>query len=286
MQKDVSKIAKNARDKIASLAQKSKAVFKDAAQKISVAMNGERPLTAHANAEQENSEKESPEQESASEESAVPKKRGRKAKEKNEGKDGEGYSTFGELCLLSFLAILDFAASLVFIAAIIVAIKPALLRGSVDANLYEFSSFTKKIGDFFMKIEFIKYNGDKNLRMIQAFATGAGLLLFALLKIFILTAAKNGTKKVISVLTLAMTLLACFMLSDKFLLFAIFVLLLYVCFEYSCRFPPALVFIKLALVSICAVILYVAIHFAFEPELRAAAVKIFDALKFPVMAWR
>ena len=71
---------------------------------------------------------------------------------------GKEYSTFGELSLLFFLAILDTIASLVFIAAIVIAIKPALLKGNVNTDTYEFSSVMKQIGNIFLRIEFTKGN--------------------------------------------------------------------------------------------------------------------------------
>lgn len=198
---------------------------------------------------------------------------------------GKEYSTFGELSLLFFLAILDTIASLVFIAAIIIAIKPALIKGSVDPNTYEFSSIMKQIGNVFLRIEFTKYNGNTNLRILQSFTTGIGLIIFTIIKIFILTAARNGTRKAISVLTLAMTLLACFIMSDKFLLFLIFIVLLHIVFEYSCGFPSALVFVKLGIVVAAAIASYIAIHFAFDQELAPALQKILDAIKLPSLRW-
>lgn len=198
---------------------------------------------------------------------------------------GKEYSTFGELSLLFFLAILDTIASLVFIAAIVIAIKPALLRGSVNPNAYEFSSIMKKIGNAFLRIEFTKYNGDNNLRVLQSFTTGIGLIIFTIIKIFILTAARNGTRKAISVLTLAMTLLACFIMPDKFLLFLMFVVLLHIVFEYSCGFPSALVFVKFGFIVAAAIACYIAIHFAFDQELAPALQKILDAIKLPSLRW-
>ena len=78
------------------------------------------------------------------------------------------------------LAILGIIASLVFIAAIVIVIKPALLKGSTDSNTYEFSKFGKKFANVFMRIEFTKFNGDKNLKILQAFFTGLGLIILAL----------------------------------------------------------------------------------------------------------
>lgn len=183
------------------------------------------------------------------------------------------------------LALLGVIASLVFIAAIVIALKPDLLRGETNSNTYEFSRFGKKFANIFMRIEFTKYNSDKNLRIIQAFFTGLGLIIFGVLKIFILLAAKSGTKKIVSALTLAMTYFACFMMSDKFLLFTIFILLLYFTFDYSCGFSTPVVLVKLGIVIISAIIIYVAVHFAIKPNLREAVKDIYEALRLPILRW-
>lgn len=183
------------------------------------------------------------------------------------------------------LAILGVIASLVFIAAIVIVIKPDLLKGSTDSNTYEFSKFEKKFANVFMRIEFTKFNGDKNLKILQAFFTGIGLIIFGALKIAVLLSAKSGSKKAVSILTLAMTYLACFMLSDKFLLFLIFILLLYFTFDYSCGFSTRVILIKLGILVISAIVIYIAVHFGINSDLRDAAQTIYNGLRLPHLRW-
>ncbi|MBO7123108.1 MAG: hypothetical protein J6V90_07505 [Treponema sp.] len=183
------------------------------------------------------------------------------------------------------LAILDIIASLVFVAAIVIAIKPSLLTDAPFDQLYKYTSFAEKIGDTLIKVEAIQDKIPKNTKILQACATGLGLIIFGLLKIVVLLTAKSGSKKIVSALTLAMTYLACFMMSDKFLLFSIFILLLYFTFSYSCGFSTPAVLVKFGVVVVSTIVIYVTVHFAIDPSLPKAAQKIFTALRLPILHW-
>ena len=180
------------------------------------------------------------------------------------------------------LAILGIIASLIFIATIVIAIKPELLAGNAIALEKNYSVIFKKVGNILMKIETTEL---PPITAAQAFFTGLGLIIFGALKIIILVVAKSGTKKAVSALTLAMTYLACFMLSDKFLLFSIFILLLYLTFDYSCGFSTRVVLTKLGVLVVSAIVIYIAVHFAIDPSLPKAAQKIYEALRLPITRW-
>lgn len=194
-------------------------------------------------------------------------------------------SSFKQITLTTFLSILDLVASLVFMVAVVVAIKPSLLTDEISKPLYNYSSFVGKIGDALVKIKITESSLPKNVEVAQHYLVGICLVVFGVLKICVLLAAQSGTKKVISVLTLAMTYLAWFLTGDKFLLFLIFVLLLHIIFEYSCGFSSALIFIKLGFVVLASIAVYVVLHFAFSETLAAKAAEIFDALKLPDLPW-
>lgn len=194
-------------------------------------------------------------------------------------------SSFKQITLTTFLSILDLVASLVFMVAVVVAMKPSLLTDEISEPLYNYSSFVGKIGDALVKIKITESSLPKNVEVAQHYLVGICLVVFGVLKICVLLAAQSGTKKVISVLTLAMTYLAWFLTGDKFLLFLIFVLLLHIIFEYSCGFSSALIFIKLGFVVLASIVVYVVLHFAFSETLAAKAAEIFDALKLPDLPW-
>lgn len=180
------------------------------------------------------------------------------------------------------LAILGVIASLVFVAAIIIAIKPSLLEGKLTAPEASYSTVVKKVGNIILKIETTKTTA---ATAAQMFFVGLGLIIFGAIKALVLLAAKSGTKKIVSALTLAMTYLACFMISDKFLLFSIFILLLYFTFDYSCGFSTRIVLIKLGVIVVSAIVIYVAVHFAIDKSLPQAAQKIYEGLRLPISRW-
>lgn len=194
-------------------------------------------------------------------------------------------SSFREITHVAFLSILDIVASLVFITAIVIAIKPSLLVDNISEKLYGCSYFVERIGETLIKIRIVENYVPKNIAATQHCLIGICLIVFGVLKIYILFAARNGTKKIISVLALAMTYLACFLTGDKFLLFLIFILFLHVIFEYSCGFPSALIFIKLGFIVLLSVFGYVAIHFALDEELVEKATDIFRTLELPKLSW-
>lgn len=180
------------------------------------------------------------------------------------------------------LSLLDIIASLVFIVTIVIAIKPGILAGKLNAPSASYHVVFEKIGKTLMKIETTTVS---QISASQAFFVGLGLIIFGILKTAVLLSAKNGTKKIVSALTLVMTYFACFMISDKFLLFTIFILLLYFTFDYSCGFSTPVVLVKLGIVIISAIIIYVAVHFAIEPKLCDAVKKIYEGLRLPILHW-
>ncbi len=180
------------------------------------------------------------------------------------------------------LSLLDIIASLVFIAAMLIAIKPGILAGKLNAPSASYHVIFEKIGNTLMKIETTTVS---RISVSQAFFVGLGLVIFGVLKIAVLLAAKNGSKKTISALTLAMTYFACFMVSDKFLLFTVFILLLYFTFSYSCGFSTPAVFVKLAVVIVTAIAIYIAVHFALDPVLAREASDVMNKLNLPIKRW-
>ncbi len=180
------------------------------------------------------------------------------------------------------LSLLDIIASLVFIAAIAIAIKPGLLAGKLNAPAASYHVIFEKIGNTLMKIETTTISQPSAAQM---FFVGLGLVIFGVLKIAVILAAKSGTKKTVSALTLAMIYFACFMVSDKFLLFTIFILLLYFTFSYSCGFSTPVVLTKFGVVIVAAIAIYIAVHFAIKPDLLKKAKEILLALSLPIQRW-
>ena len=273
MKLDKDTIINNARESLNSI----KVFAKNTMQKISTAINGEKEKD---NAEEQSDKTQAETIETQEQSSAGASFDATEIKAAAEGVQKQKYAG-----LTIALAILDIIASLVFVAAIVIAIKPSLLTDAPFDQLYKYTSFAEKIGDTLIKVEAIQDKIPINTKILQACATGLGLIIFGLLKIVVLLAAKSGSKKIVSALTLAMTYLACFMMSDKFLLFSIFILLLYFTFSYSCGFSTPAVLVKFGVVVVSTIVIYVAVHFAIDPSLPEAAQKIFTALRLPILRW-
>lgn len=264
--------------------------FKDGTQetKTSGEENHGEESSKESEKERKKSDDETINKEAAAEKESEEKPRKEKLSKKKKSLNQEEYaesSSFKQITLTTFLSILDIVASLVFMVAVVVAIKPSLLTDEISKPLYNYSSFVGKIGDALVKIKITESSLPKNVEAAQHYLVGICLVVFGVLKICVLLAAQSGTKKVISVLTLAMTYLAWFLTGDKFLLFLIFVLLLHIIFEYSCGFSSALIFIKLGFVVLASIVVYVVLHFAFSEKLAAMAAEIFEALKLPDLPW-
>lgn len=180
------------------------------------------------------------------------------------------------------LSLLDIIASLVFIAAIVIAIKPGILAGKLNAPSASYHVVFEKIGKTLMKIETTTISQPSAAQM---FFVGLGLVIFGVLKIAVILAAKSGTKKTVSALTLAMIYFACFMISDKFLLFAIFILLLYFTFSYSYGFSTPVILIKICVIVLAALTIYIAVHFTIKPDLLKKAKEILSDLSLPIQRW-
>lgn len=272
MKLDKDAIIHNARESLNSI----KAFAKNAAQKIKAAINSDKkkdsdeekadtPQDETIETQDQNSTNAKSDTTSATKETAA-----------------ASHQKPSSIGLAITLSLLDIIASLVFIAAIVIAIKPGILAGKLNAPSASYHAIFEKIGNTLMKIETTMVSRPSPG---QAFFVGLGLVIYGLLKVFVLLSAKNGTRKTVSILTLIMTYFACFMVSDKFLLFTIFILLLYFTFSYSCGFSTPAVLVKLAVVIVAAIAIYVAVHFALDSVLAREASNVMNKLSLPIKRW-
>lgn len=272
MKLDKDAIIHNARESLNSI----KAFAKNAAQKIKAAINSDKeknddeekaetPQDETIKTQDQNSTNASSDTTSATKEAAAP-----------------SHQKPSSIGLTIALSLLDIIASLVFIATIVIAIKPGILAGKLNVPSASYHVVFEKIGKTLMKIETTMVSRPS---AGQAFFVGLGLVIYGLLKVFVLLSAKNGTRKTVSILTLIMTYFACFMISDKFLLFTIFILLLYFTFSYSCGFSSLVAFTKFGVVIVAAIAIYVAVHFALDPVLAREASDVMNKLRLPIKRW-
>lgn len=129
------------------------------------------------------------------------------------------------------LSVLDVCASLIFIAAVVIAIKPELVPSLRAA--------------------------EKNLQIEQAWIL---IAFYVGLKIVVALFSKGVGKKIISTLLVICTIFTFFLVTEKFLLFSILCLLLYFIFEYSCGLQTKTIIAKLIVIALLGYIGYVTAH--------------------------
>ena len=162
-------------------------------------------------------------------------------------------TSFGERILFILLNTLDICASLVFLAAIIIILKPELLQRFVDTDSIlktlseNQNSIFWKIGDF---TKALKESYDSQLGNLQHGFVGISLIVYATFKLIVLIGLKTNKQKIVSTLLVGISLFAVFLVVDRFALFIPFCLLAYLAFEYSCGIQTKSILIKLLIIFI------------------------------------
>ena len=155
-----------------------------------------------------------------------------------------------------FIHFFDLAASLVFIFAVIIAIKPELLTGvSFDRSVAQASQV---IGGVFFQLRTIE-EVPLVLIPIRNFCVSVSLFIFLFLKIVVVLLVK-GQKKLVAFIMLALTIISCWLTADKFLLFLCFCVLLNIGFQVLCDFGGKMIKVEFLVLIIATIILYVILH--------------------------
>lgn len=171
-----------------------------------------------------------------------------------------------KLFSIIFANFCDVLASLIFIAAIVIALKPELLGNSF---YYEPRKITKDVIDIaghlfnFSITEKIS----SEILFIRNFWITVFMLGFVVLK-FLVIVTKKSLSKVATLLLLCLTLLSTYLLSENFLIFVLFSLILYICFEILCNFSRTTIITKCILLVIVSCNLYFLAHVLFFPGVR------------------
>ncbi len=197
-----------------------------------------------------------------------------------------------------FLAhLFDFIASFIFILAIIIAVKPELLTESYTPRFV--GKITEFVGGglfrFTIKAMVVP---DEGLVLARNFFVTVSLIVFLLMKILVVVLSQ-GTKRFVALIMLVMTLLSCWLISDKFLLFMTFCLLLNIGFQMLCNFQAKTIRNKLIWLLVLTLVCYVVIHILQLKEVQGVLSSIgmelkriwcllgrfFHQLAFPVLLW-
>ena len=139
---------------------------------------------------------------------------------------------------------------------------------------------------------------EDGLMLARNFFVTTSLIVFLLMKILAVVLSQ-GTKRFVALIMLVMTLLSCWLMSDKFLLFITFCLLLNIGFQILCNFQAKTIRNKLIWLLVLTLVCYVTIHilqlkevkdilFCIGKELKriwCLLASLFHQLSFPVLLW-
>lgn len=134
--------------------------------------------------------------------------------------------------------------------------------------------------------------------LARNFFVTVSLSVFLLLKILAVVLSQ-GTKRFVALIMLSLTLLSCLLISDKFLLFITFCLLLNIGFQMLCGFQSKTIRDKLIWLLVLTLVCYVVVHILQLDEMRNILSNIgtelqgiwcllgglFRQLSFPVLWW-
>ena len=174
--------------------------------------------------------------------------------------------------------VVDILAGLLFFSAVVIALKPQLLGKSTDTKQVEIlpyissiservsqnyiAKWTEEIGGTLIQIQIkISQTIPFELKIARNVFVALFLALYVVLKIVVVLLAKSPvSQKTVSALMIALTILACALLADKFWIFTAICLIASVAFAFSCGFPARTIFRKFAVFAALALCWYVGAH--------------------------
>lgn len=217
-----------------------------------------------------------------------------------------------------FVHVVDILAGLLFFSAVVIALKPQLLGKSIGKEQEEnipcyissinesvsqsrIVKWTEEIGGTLIQIQIkVSHTIPPKVKIARNVFVALFLALYVVLKIVVVLLAKSPvSQKTVSALMIALTLLACALLADKFWIFTAICLIASVAFAFSCGFPARTIFRKFAVFAALALCWYVGAHIMADydecrktlREMGAAiarfgekAAAFFTALRLPVQA--
>ncbi|MBD5427470.1 MAG: hypothetical protein HDR38_08005 [Treponema sp.] len=203
--------------------------------------------------------------------------------------------------------VVDILAGLLFFSAVVIALKPDLLDSALHISketIYQNDiprviEMSEKVGSYLIQIK-VSQTIPPKLEIARNVFVALFLALYVVLKIVVVLLAKSPvSQKTVSALMIALTILACALLADKFWIFTAICLIASVAFAFSCGFPARTIFRKFAVFAALALCWYVGAHILADydecrktlHEMGAALVRFwhntaafFTALRLPVQA--
>lgn len=186
-----------------------------------------------------------------------------------------------------FAHFFDIIASLVFIAAVIIALKPELLNDS-PLNGTPFV-LTETIGNYFLQVKLTSTPVATEARNLWVTIF---LSSFFLLKFVVIFISKNS-KKFVAFLMILLSLLSCWIVADKFLLFILFCLVIYFAFEILCNYSFKIILNKILIIVFFSILFYFLSHIILMDnsisklfkDLSKALKNLFIQFSLPILWW-
>lgn len=175
-----------------------------------------------------------------------------------------------------FMNVLDVFFDTVFSCGVIFCLRPELLVFSEFPFLerFEFDSF--KIGFF------AKFPETPEITNSMIFIICCLFAAYLLLKIVFSVFMADGINKLISVMLTVITLVSVTLIKDKFLIFFVLYILLFVTFQFSCGLNFETIKVKLFCFILLSFISYTVILYIFDGLFRDGVILILEEMSLPI----
>ena len=179
-----------------------------------------------------------------------------------------------------FRHIVDLCTDLILMFALLIFVKPQLLMKDF------LNGVTASISG--INISFFYYNWDLSVpqdildKRNFIFIVLAGL--FLILKIFIsLSCRKN--RKAVTALLFIMLVADFFLIHEKFIIFAVLLLLILLTMQFSMGFSARVVRVKTLFFLLFSIVFYLVIHILLYDEFAEQVIEVLNIMKLPVKWW-
>lgn len=175
-----------------------------------------------------------------------------------------------------FMNVLDVFFDTVFSCGVIFCLRPELLAFSEFPFLesFEFDSF--KIGFF------ANFPKTPEITNSMIFIICCLFAAYLLLKIVFSVFMADGINKLISVMLTVITLVSVTLIKDKFLIFFVLYILLFVTFQFSCGLNFETIKLKLFCFILLSFISYIVILYIFDGLFRDGVILILEEMNLPI----
>ena len=175
-----------------------------------------------------------------------------------------------------FMNVLDVFFDTVFSCGVIFCLRPELLAFSEFPFLerFEFDSF--KIGIF------AKFPETPEITNSMIFIICCLFAAYLLLKIVFSVFMADGINKLISVMLTVIALVSVTLIKDKFLIFFVLYILLFVTFQFSCGLNFETIKLKLFCFILLSFISYTVILYIFDGLFRDGVILILEEMSLPI----